>query len=67
MNNQKFSHIIIIKEGTFFKSLKYVDALMQGCSNSIANALDSLQSFTKPLMCSSDRSYYKVEATPFQH
>ena len=29
----------------------YVDGLVQDCSNSIANALELLQSCTKPSMC----------------
>ena len=29
----------------------HVNVLVQDCSNSIANALESLQSCTKPLMC----------------
>ena len=29
----------------------YVDGLVQDCSNSIANALELLQSGTKPSMC----------------
>ena len=29
----------------------YIDGLVQGCSNSIANALELLQSYAKPSIC----------------
>ena len=32
-------------------SVKYIDGLVQYCSNSIANALELLQSYTKPSIC----------------
>ena len=37
---------IVIK----FKDVANIDGLVQDCSNSIANALDLLQSCTKPLI-----------------
>ena len=35
---------------TWCISLSYLDGLVQDCSNSIANALELLQSCTKPLI-----------------
>ena len=36
---------------------EYLDGLVQDCSNSIANALELLQSCTKPSICSAALSY----------
>ena len=33
------------------QQLKYIDGLVEDCSNSIANALELLQSSTKPSVC----------------
>ena len=34
-----------------FKPVSHIDDLLQDCSNSIANALELLQSYTKPSIC----------------
>ena len=34
----------------FSQRIQHIDGLVQDCSNSIANALDLLQSCTKPLI-----------------
>ena len=40
----------------------YVDGLVQDCSNSIASALESLQSCTKPSMWSYDGLFWQCDA-----
>ena len=32
--------------------IRYIDGLVQECSSLIANALEILQSYTKPVICS---------------
>ena len=38
-------------------TIVYIDDLVQDCSNSIANALELLQSCTKPSICDQVKSY----------
>ena len=39
---------------------EYIDGLVQDCSNSIANALELLQSCTKPSICFMSLSHYTL-------
>ena len=41
-------------KGINFKLIPHIDGLVQDCSNSIANALELLQSCTKPSIYSSE-------------
>ena len=43
----------------------YIDGLVQNCSNSIANALELLQSCTKPLICFTHLSYTLFQDAPY--
>ena len=44
-----------------FQSIGYTDGLVQNCSNSIANALELLQSCTKPLTYRNHQYYYDCD------
>ena len=47
------SHLFSYNTSVVMTGTYHVDGLVQDCSNSIANALELLQSCTKPSMCSS--------------
>ena len=51
MSAEKMFVISFIPEYGTFHVWHYLDGLMQDCSNSIANALELLQSCTKPAIC----------------
>ena len=60
-----FSTKKLMKYGTFFNPV-HINGLVQDCSNSIANALELLQSCTKPSICSRVKQLNKISITVWQ-
>ena len=56
--SQQWSHVLSTKSVIHDFFLDNINGLVQDCSNSIANALELLQSCTKPLISGSVSMFY---------